>query len=157
MPLDFSNTERYIKNFFKKDETFILDNTIYKVILSGKPTCSYGEPKTDIFILAADVTNNSKQIQIKISFKKSNADFLENKISAERAQQILGPNWSNIIKQSTLKLKDKFCNRKLIFKEQEGRTRAGSITLGWKFELVNKNNGELSGKLSLTSKELLYR
>ena len=93
--------------------------------------------------------------QLKISVKKTNADFLENKISAKRAQAILGSNWAKIIKDSTESIKEEFMKKPLIYKEKSGRTNAGSITLGWRFEFVNKDNGALSSKMKLTLNQVI--
>ena len=154
MSVNFGDTERYIKNLFCKDAPFKIGDDDFKVIFSGKPTCSDGEPKTDIYVLFENI-KTEQQYELKISVKKSNADFLENKISAERAKAILGENWSDIIKKSTLQLKDSFKNRTLIYKNKQGRTNAGSITLGWKFELVNKPNGELSNRILLSHQQIV--
>ena len=154
MSINFGDTERHIKHLFAKDTKFELNDKIFKVILSGKPTCSSGEPKTDIYVLVEDI-NNSKKYEFKISVKKPNADFLENKISAERAESILGEDWREIIQRSTLQLENSFKNRPLIYKNKQGRTNAGSITLGWKFELVNKCNGELSNRILLNHQQIV--
>ena len=42
-----------------------------------------------------------------------------------------------------------------LYKNKFKRTEKGSITLGWKFELLNKNNGELSGKMMLTEQQII--
>ena len=42
-----------------------------------------------------------------------------------------------------------------LYKNKFKRTEKGSITLGWKFELLNKNNGELSGKMMLTEQQVI--
>lgn len=52
-------------------------NKKYKVIFSGKSACNRGEPKTDIYILAKSEHDKTK---IKISYKKENADLIENKM-----------------------------------------------------------------------------
>ena len=93
-------------------------------------------------------------MEFKISYKKSNADFLENKIRADRAAEILGSDWSEIIQNSISTIKDKFLAKPLIYKSKYKRTEAGAITLGWKFELLNKKSGELSGELKLTQHQL---
>ena len=41
-----------------------------------------------------------------------------------------------------------------IYKEAFKKTEKGAITLGWKFELLNKPAGELSGKMSLTKQQI---
>lgn len=154
MAKDFSIFEREINNLFPKDSTFKYNNENYKVNFSGKPTCKSGEPKTDVFI---EVTNLSNQSigQIKISVKKSNAEFLENKIKPDRAKAIIGDNWSKVIESATKKISDKFEKRYLIFKDKKGKSEAGSITLGWKYEILSVPSGELSAKLDLTQEQII--
>lgn len=147
MSMSFGETERYIHSFFQKGKVLDFDGNKYKIILSGKPTTATGEPKTDIYIL---LENEIETKEVKISVKKSNADFLENKTTAERAEQIFGSNWSEIITKSTTQLKENFYNRNIIFKEKFGKAEKGSITLGWKFEIMNKLSGELSDDILLT-------
>lgn len=76
-------------------------------------------------------------------------------MSAERAKQLFGINWELIIEQSTTAIRDKFEERMLIYKNKFKRTEKGAITLGWKFELLNKNSGELSGKMLLTEEQVI--
>ena len=152
--MNFSETERYIKNLFQLNQTIKFNNITYKILLVGKPTCTSGEPKTDIYLLLQNLNDNNK-CELKISVKKTNADFLENKISAKRAQAILGSNWAKIIKDSTESIKEEFMKKPLIYKEKSGRTNAGSITLGWRFEFVNKDNGALSSKMKLTLNQVI--
>lgn len=153
MPITFSKEEESIRTLFSIGTTFNYDNVSYEVIEVGKPFSEKGEPKTDIYICA--ISKDYKKKEFKISFKKSNADFLENKISKERAQQLFGKNWSKIIKQSIDKLKPTFQSKTLIYKEQEGHTEKGSITLGWKFELVNKISGALSDEIILVEDQVI--
>ena len=148
----FGEAERRILKFMEEGTEFIFKHKKYKVIFSGKPTCYKGEPKTDIYILAQ---SNVDKIEIKISYKKENADFIENKMSAERAEQLLGYNWANIIEKSTREISNKFEERMLIYKNKFKRTGKGAITLGWKFELLNKNGGDLSGKMLLTDEQVI--
>jgi len=153
MSKTFSSEEKYILSLFNKGEEFIYQNQNYIVNFSGKPICPKGEPKTDIYVNAFD--DNKNEFEFKISFKQQNADFLENKINAERAQQLFGDDWQNIIYQSTNNIRNKFEQRLLIYKDSFNRTSAGSITLGWKFELLNKESGTLSSKMSLTPEQIL--
>jgi hypothetical protein len=149
---DFGDAERKILGFMSVGTQFIFNEKNYEVILSDKPTCYKGEPKTDIYILAK---SNTDKVEIKISYKKENADFIENKMSAERAEQLFGPNWKEVIEYSTLAIADKFAERMLIYINKFKRTGKGSITLGWKFELMNKNSGELSGKMFLSMNQVV--
>lgn len=149
---DFGDAERRILAFMTEGTEFAFQDKKYKVILSGKPTCHKGEPKTDIYILAE---SEHDKTEIKISYKKENADFIENKMSAERAEQLFGTDWEGIIEQSTTAIRDRFEERMLIYKNKYKRTEKGAITLGWKFELLNKNSGDLSGKMLLTEEQVI--
>lgn len=149
---DFGDAERRILAFMSEGTEFYFQGKRYMVTLSGKPTCHKGEPKTDIFIRAKSV---SDEIEIKISYKKENADFIENKMSAERAKQLFGEDWATIIEHSTTAISDRFAERMLIYKNKFKRTERGAITLGWKFELLNKNSGDLSGKMLLTEEQVI--
>lgn len=148
---DFSDAEKRILKYMKEGKRFIFNNEEFQIIKSGKPVCSLGEPKTDVYILAQSPT---KEKEIKISYKKENADFIENKMKAERAEQLFGEDWEVIIEESTKSIKDRFYSRQLIYKEAAGRTEKGAITLGWKYELLNKPGGELSGKIDLTKEQV---
>lgn len=149
---DFGDAERRILAFMSVGTEFTFKGKQYKVILSGKPTCRKGEPKTDIYILAESITDKE---EIKISYKKENADFIENKMSAQRAEQLFGEKWAEVIEQSTMAIQDRFQERMLIYKNKFKRTEKGAITLGWKFELLNKNSGDLSGKMLLTKEQVM--
>ena len=153
MPKTFGVAEHRILSFFKPGTTFNYKNDTFTVILSGKPTCAYGEPKTDIYILACSGKGHYKEF--KISFKKQNADFLENKTNSTRARQLLGTQWSYIISNATYNLRYEFESRKLVYKRKCARTIAGSITLGWKFELLNVHSGQLSGNMCLSPSQVI--
>lgn len=151
---NFGEAERYINDLFEVNSTFVYENETYEVLFSGKPTCAKGEPKTDIYIYCRRISDNTSH-ELKISVKKSNADFLENKTSANRAELIFGPSWMDIIKSSTLQLENEFTKKPLIYKNKKGRTEKGCITLGWKFELMNKKSGALSGEILLNKQQLM--
>ncbi len=152
MAKTFGLDERRIKAIISVGTTFIFRGSKYTVLKSGKPTCHKGEPKTDIYVLAG--TDNGA-CEFKISYKKDNADFIENKMNAERAELLLGSDWKNIITNSTSKIKNAFLYKPLIYKVKKGRTDKGAFTLGWKFELLNKSNGEFSAKINLTKSQVI--
>ena len=150
---NFSNSERTLLHLFEAGERFLFNQNYYEVIFSGKPTSSDGEPKTDIFVRCRNI-GNGQPIDLKISYKQGNADFLENKISAERAAQILGAQWSDIITKAVQQLSETFSSKKLVYKTKYRRTEAGSITLGWKFEFLTGGRcGDLSGVLPLSKQQ----
>mgnify|MGYP001064865288 CR=1 FL=1 len=147
----FGDAERRILSYFVKGTQIIHNGKNLIVQEAGKPTCAQGEPKTDIYIRAS---NQIESEEIKISYKKENADFLENKTNAERAEQLFGSDWRWIIEQSTTNIQSSFERRMRIYKERFAKTEKGAITLGWKFELMNKPSGELSGNMILTPEQV---
>lgn len=150
----FSKTENQLLMLFTVNKTFRFYNSLYKIEMSGKPRSVKGEPKTDVYVRARSL-ETSEILELKISYKQKNADFLENKISAERAEEIFGDQWRSVIKNSALKIQQKFDRKKLIFKDKYRNTQKGSITLGWRCEIVNKGTGELVDKLELTVDQLV--
>ena len=111
----FSDSERRLLTLFSSGSSFSFEGDQYEVRFSGKPTAPRGEPKTDIFVRCIKC-GNCTPVDFKISYKQEDADFLENKITPERAANIWGRNWSNIIQQLTMGLYDKFNDKKLVFK-----------------------------------------
>ncbi|MTC26511.1 hypothetical protein [Providencia alcalifaciens] len=144
----FSQTEKNLINLINSTSQFTWNNCIYDVIKASKPTTSRGECKTDVFI-------KTLQGNFKISIKQSNADFLENKISYERAKQIFGDDTDSILRSSIGTIEQSFQNHPLICFKKMGRTEEKTILLGWKFELLNKKGGDKSGVLQLTDEQKL--
>lgn len=155
MAKTFSKSEHKIINMLEACKCFKYNNKKYEVKILGKPSSKSGEPKTDIYIYAENIVDESDSLEFKISFKQQNFEFLENKISSDRAREIFGVEWQKIITNSIYNIKDKFESKKLIYKTKQGKTEAGCFTLGWKFELLNVKSGNLSGEIEL-SKEQIY-
>ncbi len=149
---NFGDAERHIASLLSVGNRFSMNGLIYLIKCSGKPTCKKGEPKTDIYVYAE---SNKDSIELKISYKKNNADFIENKTTAERAEALFGDNWIQIITSATRSIERAFYSKKLIYKVKSKRTEAGAITLGWKYELMNKSAGELSGVVDLTREQII--
>ena len=149
----FVEAERTIAYLLRRGNTFVFQGENFTIINSGKPTCVRGEPKTDIYVVAE--SEDGTLIEIKITYKKENADFIENKTNAERAQALFGDDWEEIIMQATESIRDVFENKKLIYKSSSGKTERGAITLGWKYELLNKTGGGLSGLVELTREQII--
>jgi len=147
---DFSDFERKIQQIFKVGTRFIFRGQSLTVEQVGKPRPQRGEAKSDIYILASPGRR-----EVKISAKQENAQFLENKISAQRAEEILGVNWSQIIINSLVAIRTQIENRKLVFRTAFGNTNKGSITLGWKYEIMNRPGGKLSGLIRLTREQIV--
>lgn len=153
MAKQFGNTEKHIQEEIKNVDDFLYQGELYKVMIIGKPNPKdgKGEPKTDIYCLAMNKSTKIKK-EFKISIKQTNADFLENKISLDRAKEIFGDNVQKIIMNSIEQIKDEF-KGKSIFIKKMGRTEEGAITIGWKFELLNKLSGAKSGIINLSDEQ----
>lgn len=149
----FGEAERRIAFLLRKGNTFNYQGENFTIVNSGKPTCMKGEPKTDVYVEAESEYRDI--IEIKITYKKENADFIENKTNAVRAKALFGDDWENIIMQATESIRDVFENKKLIYKSAAARTERGAITLGWKYELLNKTGGGLSGLVELTREQII--
>lgn len=149
----FGDTEHDITNLFPVGKVFNYDGHRYSVIMSGKPKPPRGECKTDTYILAKDEAGNKREF--KISIKQDNAEFLENKMSLERAKEIFGDDAQAIIKKSVEGVKKNFEDEYLICINSHGHTEAKSIKLGWKFELLRNDGGKKSGLIALSREQKL--
>jgi len=151
MNKNFSNTERAIKALLETEDSFVYRSRTYKTKVVGKPSPASGECKTDIYVLAETADYAAKEF--KISIKQSNADFIGNKLSLDRAIEIFGEEAPAIIVEHTNSIREYFEASTLVFFDKKNRTDAKSMTLGWKFEIMNKTSGNKSGKLNLTHQQ----
>lgn len=151
----FIEAEEVVRKYFTKGTTFNYEGIKYTVINSGKPSPQKGkgEPKTDIYVLAQ---GDDTIKEFKISYKKENADFLENKMKSDRAEQIFGEGWEEQIKGNIKQISEEFEEIPVLFLDSKGKTEAGSMTLGWRFELFNKPQGKLSGKMKNMTPDQVY-
>jgi hypothetical protein len=62
--------------------TVFIRNNECKILKTGKPISSVGEPKTDLYLL---LKNKNELFELKISLKNINANFIENKLTSQRA------------------------------------------------------------------------
>lgn len=116
----------------------------WTVRVSEKPRYGRGEGKTDAYIELFDGFDTK---QLKISYKKPNADFIENKISAHRAEAMFGADWQERFKPTLDAMQPRLQERGF---EQEN----GNITLGYRLDVVNKNHAG-SARLDVSHKELV--
>lgn len=145
-------TERFIINLFESEGKFTFEDKNYNIITIGKPRPKKGECKTDVYILASDLNTNLTR-EIKISIKQNDADFLENKISLERATEIFGDETKEILIKSIKSVEKSFFDDFLVYFKKYKRTEEKCIKIGWKFELINKHGGERSGEIKLTNSQ----
>lgn len=149
----FAQTEHNVTDLFPVGRTFVYDGTNYEVVVSGKPKPRRGECKTDTYVKA--IADNGQFREFKISVKQSNAEFLENKISLERAKEIFGDDAQDIIRKSLQSVKKEFLDDYLVCVDRYRRTQEKTIKLGWKFELLRYDGGRRSGVIVLTRDQKL--
>ena len=135
---DYIKLEEKIIDIFRQEQQFNLAGNNYKIIQDklGKPRPSKGggETKTDVYILGIDDLGNEKEL--KISVKLPNYEFIENKITEERAEQIFGRQWKDLLANEIKKIAPLFHSTRLV-------NRTNRITLGWKLEIANKSTRAL--------------
>lgn len=151
---NFSHSESYVISLFPENKEITLKNQSYIVKKCCKPRPSDGECKTDVYLELLECSTNNI-IVYKISIKQDNADFLENKMSYERAVEIFGDNAILIISNAIEKIKKSFDDDYLICFQKYRKTEAKTIKIGWKFELMNKQSGEKSALIPLTTEQKL--
>nr|CBE66553.1 BspRI restriction endonuclease [Lysinibacillus sphaericus] len=152
--------EQKVANIFINEQVFTFKGKRYRVLKIGKPQKQggSGEPKTDVYILGQEL-GGTDTVELKISVKKRDFEFIENKITPIRMADILGANWQKIIQESSERIKDRFADCSLIYPERRGTTLKNSITLGWKAEITNRPR-TLSARMQLSGqqiKDLLYK
>ena len=149
----FGKTEHDVTMLFPVGTEFDYCHHHYRVIISGKPKPSRGECKTDTYLKVVDECDLIREF--KISVKQSNAEFLENKMSLERAKEIFGNDAQDIIRSSIYAIRNNFENDYLVYIAGAKRTEPKCIKLGWKFELLRYDGGKRAGKIVLSRDQKL--
>ncbi len=131
----FSESEKKLRRIIS-NQSFTWKGEKYTTEKAYKPEKkgSGGECKTDCFVIATRVSDK-KERQIKITYKKENASFIENKIRYGRAKTIFGDDWSETIKKQIIQIKKKLQDEPLFYLEKDRLTKKGSIKLGWRYEM----------------------
>ena len=129
---------------------------LHSVEVSEKPFYEEGEGKTDVYLGLRSPDGVYKEV--KISLKKDNADFLENKLTLARAVAIFGSEEAveKLTDEVYGTLGEKLEGRQVDFTEKSGRTEAGSYTVGWRMDITTRKTGELSAKLPMTEEQLMH-
>jgi len=149
----YRELEEKVIRIFKTEGQFEIGGTAYKVRMVDKPRPSFGECKTDVYVLG-ESTSVKKSIELKISVKTSSSnEFQENKVTLERAEAYFGPDWSSIVQRSCGSIEDRFNKVELVYASGKYPTKPNSITLGWKLEIADKPRN-LSAPISLTEQQV---
>ena len=88
-----AGAEKHVREIIDNGE-FTFENEHYQVIQNSKPS---SEKKTDFYVLARKIKDNTER-EFKISYKKPDFSFVENKVKPHRIPYIYGENWSEILK-----------------------------------------------------------
>ncbi|GMG64760.1 hypothetical protein TEHAL1_22350 [Tetragenococcus halophilus] len=154
MSKNYARLENKVLSLFIENEVIKYKDKEFLILSSGKPRARKGgEPKTDCYIKLQN-TYSKEILEYKISCKlKSSNEFQENKVKAERAKEILGPNWEDIISSNSQKIDHIFKSLSLNNPNGLKRNKNGHIVLGWKLEIATKPR-TLSSKLNLSEEKI---
>lgn len=139
-----SPDEQKVRDIIKKEGHFKWQGDDYKVDFCEKPSVKSGEPKTDTFVRATNEKTN-KKIDIKISTKKKNFGYVQNHPRQETLKEFYAGNHEKIIKKHVGSLKENLQKTPIIYFDSYGNVEKGSITLGWRYEILEesaKNNNK---------------
>jgi len=150
---DYKELENYIIDICDNKTDIFFNGIKYELSKAGRPTVKGdGECKTDVLIrLYKSASKLEDCIDIKISIKQSNAEFLANKLKPIDAENLFGENWKEIISKSVETIEDKFKGKKLSAISKKNGVR---YTLGWRLEVANKSR-VLASKLQLPKQEII--
>lgn len=145
----YATAENNIVNLFEPGATFSYKGREFTSVVSDKPRVGTGggEGKTDIYVKAVDADGNEEEI--KISYKKENADSYENWVSAARAEATFGENWKSVVTEAIEKNQEKFLSAKKYdrrLRSSKSASKGGAYTLGYAFD-IRSNSRNLSVQL----------
>lgn len=146
--------ENHIIDTFNSDRIFQYYGKIYEVLEAAKPRPqrSGGECKTDVYV-RAKAKESGEEIELKISVKNINKEFMGNKLRKEDVEAYLGPEWESILIDATTSIKDSFENRVLMYASGHHPTKPNSVTVGWKLEIADKERA-LSTPIPLSDRQI---
>ena len=144
-----NQSESLILRKFSIGASFTYENHNYTIKNSGKPRPSSGECKTDIYIQAVD--ENQQLREFKLSIKKENYAFIENKPDKQRIIDIFGSNGINILIATIKKIEEKFSSLKLV--KYQRSDKSFTCILGWKIEIFKNTSGTLTVDFDLTPEQ----
>ena len=115
-----AGAEKHVREIIDNGE-FTFENEHYQVIQNSKPS---SEKKTDFYVLARKTKDNTER-EFKISYKKPDFSFVENKVKEYRIPFIFGKKWSDILqaqaKSIQTKFKERFARQKTSEKQTNNR------------------------------------
>lgn len=151
---DYKKLEQHIIDICDNQTDVFFEGIKYELSKAGRPVVKgEGECKTDVLIRLYKSASKQQEdyIDIKISIKQSNAEFLANKLTPIDAENLFGENWKEIIIKSVKTIEDKFKGKKLSAISKKNGVR---YTLGWRLEVANKSR-VLASKLQIPKQEII--
>lgn len=130
-----AGAEKHVREIIDSGK-FTFQNKEYAVIQNAKPS---HETKTDFYILAKNL-GNQKEREFKISYKKPDFSFVENKVKAYRIPYIFGKKWSEILQNQTKPIQNKFNSETIIDFVKK------TIKLGWRYEIEQLDAPGIGGR-----------
>ena len=99
---EYGLLEDHIINTFRNDRVFLYHGKMCEAIEADKPRPQSmgGECKTDVFV-RAKIQDTGEEFEIKISVKKTNKEFMGNKLKQKDVESYIGPDWENILIEAT--------------------------------------------------------
>lgn len=136
---EYGLLEDHIINTFRNDRVFLYHGKMCEAIEADKPRPQSmgGECKTDVFV-RAKIQDTGEEFEIKISVKKTNKEFMGNKLKQKDDESYIGPDWENILIEATTSMRDSFENRTLMYASGHYPIKPNSITVGWKLEIADR-------------------
>lgn len=154
------DNEKYVAESFVIGSNFEMEGKVWTIMNSGKPRTQggSGEPKTDTYVA---IKSENETREYKISIKRSDYNFVENKLSMKRLAEIMGEDTAkkvieegiaNLVKNNAESLYEDMVVKENVVraKGEEPTTR---FKLGWRLDMTNKENGKRSFLFPLTNKQ----
>ena len=130
-----AGAEKCVREIIDHSE-FTFENEHYLVIQNSKPS---PEKKTDFYVLARKIKDNTER-EFKISYKKPDFSFVENKVKPHRIPYIYGENWSEILKVQIKPIQHRFNVEPVIDFIKE------TIKIGWRYEIEQLDAPKTGGR-----------
>ena len=130
-----AGAEKRVREIIDHSE-FTFENEHYQVIQNSKPS---PEKKTDFYVLARKIKDNTER-EFKISYKKPDFSFVENKVKPHRIPYIYGENWSEILKVQIKPIQHRFNVEPVIDFIKE------TIKIGWRYEIEQLDAPKTGGR-----------
>lgn len=151
---DYADAENRIVKLFSPGAQFEYKGRTFISVESAKPVNDKGgEGKTDIYIRAVDADDNEEEI--KISYKKTNADSYENWVTPSRAEATFGENWKDIVSTAVERNRENFEKANKYarrIRSTKSKHKGGSYVVGYAFD-IRKNPRNLSARLDMLTTE----